>query len=125
MLVNVLFSHRTPVHPINFANYLHGHELAQSGARVYRFVDGLMHAKVAWNDHGHVLFGSANTDDKALRSNFECSLVIDDSALAEQLTHVFKADIQHSLLQNTDFFRRLSLREKVLSYTFSLARPWL
>lgn len=125
VLVNVLFSHCTPVLPINVANYLQGHELAQSGARVYRFLDGPTHAKVAWNDHGRVLFGSANMDDKALHSNFECSLIIDDSVLAKQLTHVFKDDIQHCLLQNTDFFRRLSLYEKALSYTFNLARPWL
>jgi cardiolipin synthase len=123
--VNILFSHRTPVLPINIANYLHAHQLAKSGARVYRFMDGFMHAKVAWNDSGQVLFGSANMDEKALRSNFECSLVIRDNTLAEQLTLAFEADSRTSLLQTPGYFRRLPLSTKALSYAFSLASPWL
>jgi len=123
--VNILLSHRTPVTPINIANYLQAHELAKSGARVYRFMNGFMHAKVAWNDRGEVLFGSANMDDKALRSNFECSLVIQNNDLAEQLTLAFNADTKSSLLQTPGYFRRLPLHTKALSYAFSLARPWL
>jgi cardiolipin synthase len=123
--VNILFSHRTPVQPINIANTLHAHQLAKSGAQVYRFVDRFMHAKVAWNDSGQILFGSANMDDKALRSNFECSLAIRDNALAEQLTCAFEADAKTSLLQTPGYFRRLPLHTKALSYAFSLARPWL
>jgi cardiolipin synthase len=123
--VNILFSHHTPVMPINIANYLHGHELAKSGARVYRFTNSYMHAKVAWNDRGHVLFGSANMDDKALRSNFECSLGIHDNTLAGQLTLAFETDAKSSLLQTPGYFRRLPLRTKALSYAFSLARPLL
>ncbi len=123
--VNVLFSHHTPVRPINLANYLHGHDLARSGARVYRYLDGSMHAKVAWNDQGKILFGSANMDEKALRSNFECSLVIEDRALSEQLTCKFEADTKRSLLQTQDEFQRLPLTTKALSYAFRLATPWL
>jgi cardiolipin synthase len=123
--VNILFSHRTPILPINIANTLHAHELAKSGAQVYRFTDRLMHAKVAWNDQGRVLFGSANMDDKALRSNFECSLVIRDHALAEQLIAAFNADAKSSLLQTPGYFRQLPLRTKALSYVFGLARPLL
>ena len=123
--VNVLFSHRTPVRPINWANYLHGHDLAKSGARVYRYLDNPMHAKVAWNDQGKILFGSANMDEKALRSNFECSLVIHDSALSDQLTRQFESDTKVCLLQTPGEFHRLPLATKALSYAFRLATPWL
>lgn len=123
--VNILFSHRTPVRPINLANYLHGHELAKSGARVYRYLENPMHAKVAWNDQGKILFGSANMDEKALRSNFECSLVIHDNALSGQLTREFEADTKGCLLQTPSVFQRLPLTTKALSYAFRLATPWL
>jgi glycosyltransferase involved in cell wall biosynthesis len=123
--VNILFSHRTPLLPINIANTLHAHELAKSGARVYRFTEGFMHAKVAWNDQGQVLFGSANMDDKALRSNFECSLAMQNYALTEQLISAFESDAQSSMLQTPGYFRRLPLHTKALSYAFGLARPWL
>jgi len=60
--VYVLLSNRTRVRPIDGANYIHAHKLAKDGGRVYRFTGGYMHAKVAWNDRGQVLFGSANMD---------------------------------------------------------------
>jgi cardiolipin synthase len=123
--VNVLFPNRTPVRPINWANYLHGHDLAKSGARAYRYMDNPIHAKVAWNDQGKILFGSANMDEKALRSNFECSLVIHDRALSDQLTREFKADAKRSLLQTPNAFHRLPLATKALSYACRLATPWL
>lgn len=84
-----------------------------------------MHAKVAWNDQGKILFGSADMDERALRSNFECSLVIRDSALAAELTHKFEADTRRSLMQTPSEFQRLSLARKALSYAFRLATPWL
>jgi cardiolipin synthase len=88
-------------------------------------MDNLMHAKVAWNDQGKILFGSANMDEKALRSNFECSLVIEDGELADQLTRKFEVDTRRSLLQTRDEFQRLPLTTRALSYAFRLATPWL
>ena len=123
--VNVLFSHRTRVPVIDVANYIHGHKLAKAGGNVYRFTGGFMHAKVAWNDSGDVLFGSANMDAKAMQDNFECSLVINDATLARQLRQVFEADATQSLLQTPDIFRRRSLPLKALSYACNLASPWL
>ena len=123
--VNVLFSHRTRVPVIDVANYIHGHKLAKAGGNVYRFTGGFMHAKVAWNDHGDVLFGSANMDAKAMEDNFECSLVLNDAALACQLGQDFEADTTQSLLQTPDIFHHRPLPLKALSYACNLASPWL
>jgi cardiolipin synthase len=123
--VNVLLSNRTRVRPIDGANYIHGHKLAKAGGRVYRFTGGYMHAKVAWNDHGKVLFGSANMDRKALKGNFECSLVFNDPAIAAQLRRAFDADTRRSLVQTPEIFLRRPLPLKALSYACNMISPWL
>ncbi len=123
--VHVLLSDRTRVRPIDGANYIHGHKLAKAGGRVYRFTGGYMHAKVAWNDQGKVLFGSANMDRKALSGNFECSLVFQDPSIAGQLRSAFEADTHRSLVQTPEIFRRRALPLKALSYACNMVSPWL
>lgn len=123
--VNVLFSHRTRVPAIDVANYIHGHKLAKEGGQVYRFTGGFMHAKVAWNDSGEVLFGSANMDAKAMEDNFECSLVLNDAELVHQLRMAFETDTRASILQTPEIFSRRPLPLKALSYACNLASPWL
>ncbi len=123
--VHVLFSHRTRVRPVDIANYIHGHKLAKSGGKVYRFTERYMHAKVAWNNTGRVLFGSANLDEQALHGNFECSLSIQDPSLTDELRREFAADQRKSIQQTPELFRRRSLPQKTLSYACSLAAGWL
>ncbi len=123
--INVLLSNRTRVRPIDSANFIHGHKLAREGGQVHRFTGGYMHAKVAWNDKGRVLFGSANMDKQALSGNFECSLTFDDPRIAAQLLEAFEADTGRSYLQTPEVFRRRALPLKALSYACSLASPWL
>ena len=123
--VNVLLSDQTRVRLIDGANQIHAHKLAKAGGNVYRFTEGYMHAKVAWNDRGQVLFGSANMDAKALKGNFECSLLFEDSQVAAKLRQAFEADIPLSDQQTPQVFRERSLARKALSYACSLAAPWL
>jgi len=123
--VNILFSHRTRVRPIDFANYIPAHKLAKSGARIFRYIPKYMHAKVAWNNHGDVLFGSANLEGMALRNTFECCVLVRDQDLATKLRRAFEADTRSSFQQTPEIFRRRSAPKKALSYACSLATPWL
>ena len=123
--VNVLLSHKTRVRLIDAANYIHCHKLAKSGGTVYRFTRGYMHAKVAWNNRGDVLFGSANMDSQAMNDNFECSIVFNDPDLARELQEAFKKDAKNSLVQTPDLFRKRGLHQRALAYTCNLAAPWL
>jgi cardiolipin synthase len=123
--VNVLLSDRTRVPIIDLANGIHGHKLAKSGGSIYRYTGGFMHAKVAWNDHGTVLFGSANLDAKAMKDNFECSLVLRSSEVVKQLRAAFDADTLDSRKQTAACFRRRPLPIQALSYACNLVSPWL
>ncbi len=123
--VHVLMSDKTRVRPIDYANLIAGHKLAKSGGRVLRYTGKYMHAKVAWNDHGEVLFGSANMDRKALRGNFECSLSFVDRNITLQLKDAFEQDACSSMVQDENHFRRGSIFTKALAYTCNLASAWL
>jgi len=123
--VNVLLSHKTRVRPIDFANHLHVHRLVAAGGHVYRYTPRYMHAKVGWNNHGEVLFGSANLDPHSMRGNFESCLQFHDQALAAELRDSFEADLPHSLSQTLESHTRRSWPEKALTYACNIAAPWL
>ena len=123
--VNVLLSHKTRVRPIDFANYIQAHKLAKAGGRIFRYTEKYMHAKVAWNNHGDVLFGSANLENMALEHTFECCVSVRDKDLAATLRRAFEADTRLSIQQTPEVFRRRPAPKKALSYACSLASPWL
>ena len=123
--VNILFSHKTRVRPIDFANYIPAHKLAKAGACIFRYTPKYMHAKVTWNNHGDILFGSANLEGMALRNTFECCVLLRDQELAASLHKAFENDTQSSLHQTTEIFRRQPTPKKALSYACNLAAPWL
>jgi cardiolipin synthase len=123
--VNILFSHKTRVRPIDLANYIPAHKLAKSGARIFRYAPKYMHAKVAWNNHGDVLFGSANLEGMALHNTFECCVLLRDQDLAALLRKNFEDDTRLSFHQTAEIFRRQPATKKALSYACNLAAPWL
>jgi len=123
--VYVLLSHKTRVRPIDFANYIHCHKLAKSGGLIYRYTEKYMHAKVAWNDNGEVLFGSANLENVALGSTFECCISVRDHTLARRLQRSFEVDTHSCFQQTPEIFRNTPAPKKMLSYACNLASPWL
>jgi cardiolipin synthase len=123
--VSVLLSHQTRLRPVDAANYLHAHRLASCGGQVYRYTGRFMHAKLAWNDTGQVLLGSANLDPHSMGGNFEICAALEDPALARKLRLAFEADTQTSFLQTPDVYRRRSLTGKVFTHACNLAAAWL
>jgi len=123
--VNVLLSHQTRVRPVDFANYLYVHKLVCAGGHVYRYSGQYMHSKAAWNDHGNVLFGSANMDAHSMRINFESCLQINDSKLAWELRRSFYQDLATSPKQTPESHLSRSVASKVLTHACNLASPWL
>jgi len=123
--VNVLLSHRTRVRPVDLANAIHTRRLVCAGGWVYRYAGHYMHAKVAWNDHGTILLGSANLDPHSMAINFESCLHMQDQNLAWQLQRAFEADLHTCIPQTRDAFRRQTLPAKLLSHACNLASSWL
>jgi cardiolipin synthase len=123
--VYVLLSHKTRVRPVDFANYIHVHKVVCAGGHVYRYTGKYMHSKVAWNDRGEVLFGSANLDAHSMKINFESCLKINSHQLAWELRQAFNIDLGSSIEQTPESYRRRSLSGKLLTHTCNLAAPLL
>ena len=123
--VNLMFSHQTRIRPVDFASHIPVRQLVQAGVNVYRYAGTYLHSKVAWNDQGEVLLGSANLDSHSMRINFESCLQIRDAALAWDLRRAFVNDIPSCHYQTRESLDRLSIAERILSHTCNLAAPWL
>jgi len=123
--VKILLSDKTKMPLIDSANPILAENLTKAGAEVYRYTSRYMHAKAAWNNKGDVLFGSANLDDKAMSSNFECSVVVRNLALEESLKSAFEKDCAASRLHQIGDFANRSLRSRALAHLCKLATPWL
>jgi cardiolipin synthase len=123
--VSVLLSHQTRLRPVDAANYLHAHRLASAGGQVYRYTGRYMHAKLAWNDAGEVLLGSANLDAHSMGGNFEICAWLEDANLARKLRLAFEADSQTSILQTPEVYRHRSLPGKMMTHACNLAAAWL
>lgn len=123
--VNILLSDRTRIPLIDAASTIIEHKLIKAGVRVWRYTPRFMHAKASWNDLGQVLFGSANLDSKALNSNYECSLLLQNHSIAEQLQTQFEHDISHCKEVNLQSFRSQRWFQKVFAYASFLLSDWL
>lgn len=123
--VHIMLSHKTRVRPVDFANYLHGHRLVCKGGHVYRYTGKYMHSKVAWNDRGEVLFGSANMDARSMKINFEFCLKINDHNLAWELCCSFNNDLEVCVEQTPETYLRCTLVDKFLTHTCNVVAPWL
>jgi len=123
--VNVLLSHKTRVRPVDFANHIHVHKLVCAGGHVYRYTGKYMHSKVTWNNRGDILFGSANLDAHSMKINFESCLKINENKLAGKLLQAFNIDLESSVEQSPETYRRRSLAGKFLTHTCNLAAPIL
>ncbi len=123
--VNLMLSHKTRVPPIDYANLIPCEKLAKSGVLIYRYHEKYMHAKVAWNDCGEILLGSANLDHVSLRKTFECCIHVIDVGLAQDLQRAFEQDKNSCICQTPEYFRHYPAIKKLRSYICNLASPWL
>ncbi|MGE5250014.1 MAG: phospholipase D-like domain-containing protein [Bacteroidota bacterium] len=123
--VHILLSDDTRLRPVDLANHVYVHRLVKAGAQVYRYRASYMHAKVAWNDRGDVLLGSANLDPHSMHGNFESCLQFRDGALCADLLRAFEADLPLSIHQAEESYTRRSLPKKALIHACTMTASWL
>lgn len=99
-----------PVQAAQRASYA---RLLEGGVRIWEYEVSMMHAKTMLVDDSLGVVGSTNMDPLALSASDECSLVVDDAALAEQLAGAFEADLRHAREVHWDGWRRRGLLQKL------------
>lgn len=79
--------------------------LVEVGVRVCLY-DGMLHGKAILFDRDLCMIGSANTDNRSFRLNFELSCLFRSEPLARELERIFAADLARSEVLDGDGARR-------------------
>ncbi|MFY1826533.1 phospholipase D-like domain-containing protein [Myxococcus fulvus] len=106
-----------PVHAAQRASYA---RLLEGGVRIWEYELSMMHSKTMLVDEDLSVVGSTNMDPLALSTSDECSLVVEDPALAASLAAAFEKDMLHSREIHWDGWRRRGLLQRL-----GEKLPWL
>jgi cardiolipin synthase len=89
-------------------------ELLDVGVRIFEYRDPVLHAKTIVIDDDLSIVGTANTDNRSFRLNFEVAVAIYDTDITARLAESFTHDLTRAneitleTVAGTPFFRRLS-----------------
>lgn len=83
-------------------------ELQQLGADIYIFHGGFHHSKVMMVDNQFLFLGSANLNGRSLKVDYECNVLIADSAATQAMQTIFDEDKhqQCTHLEATDYSKK-------------------
>ncbi|AEI63551.1 phospholipase D-like domain-containing protein [Corallococcus macrosporus] len=99
-----------PVHAAQRASYA---RLLEGGVRIWEYELSMMHSKTMLVDDSLSVVGSTNMDPLALTTLEECSVVVEDAALAAQLAASFEKDLKHSREIHWSGWKRRGLLQKL------------
>jgi cardiolipin synthase len=82
--------------------------LQQLGAEIYVFHGGFHHSKVMMIDDQFLFLGSANLNGRSLKVDYECNVLIVDSAATQAMQSIFEEDKrkQCTLIDATDYSKK-------------------
>jgi cardiolipin synthase A/B len=89
-------------------------ELLESGVRIFRFRDAMVHAKTATIDGQWSTIGTANIDRLSMTGNYEINVEIIDDDMAASMEGIFETDLTNSLeltqgeWESRDIYRRFT-----------------
>lgn len=81
---------------VYWATYSNVGQLLKTGAKVYIYDNGFIHAKTLVADGKIATVGTANIDVRSFRLNFEVNAFLYDQVLVEELVQIFEKDMQFS-----------------------------
>ena len=68
----------------------------KTGAKVYIYENGFIHAKTLIADGKVATVGTANIDVRSFRLNFEVNAFLYDQVLVRELVHIYEKDMEQS-----------------------------
>lgn len=94
--VRILLPARPDHRIVYAASSLFAFEALRAGVRIFRYLPGFLHQKVALIDGDIGVVGSANLDNRSFRLNFEITLVTVDPEFARQVEAMLENDFSQS-----------------------------
>ncbi|WP_405377677.1 cardiolipin synthase [Nonlabens sp. Asnod3-A02] len=78
-----------------FASRSYFREILESGAKIYWYHKGMLHAKTMVVDEEFSTIGTSNMDYRSFDINFEINALIFDKEISHELNNQFKLDLEH------------------------------
>ncbi|WP_100372332.1 cardiolipin synthase [Bacillus sp. FJAT-45037] len=117
--VRVMIPNR-PDHPfVYWATYSHVGELLKTGAKVYIYEKGFIHAKTIVVDGEINSVGTANIDMRSFKLNFEVNAFIYDRQTSQKLALAFEEDMKSCTELTQTLYDK---RSKVIRFKESISR---
>jgi len=104
---------------VYWATYAYVGELINSGARIYVYNNGFLHAKTLVVDGEVASIGSANFDRRSFRLNFEANAFIYDGVEAKKIEAIFEKDMTLCHELTKELYQKRSL---VIKFKESISR---
>jgi cardiolipin synthase len=77
-------------------------DVTMTGAKIYRYTNGFLHAKTILIDDSTSSIGTANLDNRSLRLNFEITSWMYDTDFARQMETMYLADFENARLMTSE-----------------------
>jgi cardiolipin synthase len=100
-------------------------QLLNSGVRLLRYRDAMVHAKTATIDGTWSTVGTANIDRLSLTGNYEINVEIIDEGLAASLERIFTVDQSHSLELTSSEWEARDIYRRFTEFVLNPLRPLL
>jgi len=123
--VRILVPARGDLRYMDWVSFAFFEPLLLAGVKIFRFEEGVLHAKTAVIDDQLGLVGTANLDPRSLELNFEVTALLRSPALNRELRHHMEKDLTRSTPLTLGDLSARPLRERVLTRIFYLFTPAL
>lgn len=100
-------------------------QLLESGVRVFRYREAMVHAKTSTIDGSWSTVGTANVDRLSLQGNYEINVELIDPGFADLMEEVFLTDQGHSLELRTEEWEAREMHRKFTEFVLAPLRPLL
>jgi cardiolipin synthase len=110
---------------VRYASVANFDELMEAGVCIALFQGGLLHTKSMVVDGTVSIFGSVNLDMRSFWLNFEDSLFVYGSELADLIIRLQQDYLRHSVFVDADVWRKRPVRSRYLENVIRLLGPLL
>jgi cardiolipin synthase len=110
---------------VHRASYAYIGELFRSGAKIYLYEKGFLHAKTIVIDGKAASVGTANMDRRSFELNFEINAFIYDPSFVNRLVDIYEQDIVNSKLLNHEKYGQRSFVNRMGESMARLLSPIL
>jgi cardiolipin synthase len=100
-------------------------QLLNSGVRIFRFKDAMVHAKTSTIDGTWSTVGTANVDRLSLQGNYEINVEVIDEEFAANLEEIYRVDESNSLELTRSEWEARDLHRKFTEMVLAPLRPLL